>query len=294
MKNCFIYIWSNVICTARWALIDGRPYSVAINMRSGSFPTFLLSSCTLLSPAWNWSFPSPANVSTLLWKAALLWPPPRRLPRFLFLRWLLFLPPSPWSAALLPHCFFYHPGLSYIMHGKQTDMSESLKGTAVPSLKLHKPWEAGHRGRQVGVTSQRPLCAAWALLNYSHLCGSKSQHIRRGGINNVPIKNCNYTNIYQLKDFFVIVMYLPFFFFFYTTTYNLIFPTTTYSCIVFKCTNAPFDPFECWPNMWFRLLWGCQYVLLPLSVTLHVNLIYLLNHGGDKLLLWLTLNCIQA
>lgn len=97
-----------------------------------------------------------------------------------------------------------------------------------------------------GVTSQRPVCS----MGTAELCGNKSQHIQGGEINNVPIKNCNYTNIYQIKDFFFLGYNASPLFLDFTTNYYLIFPsvytyTTPCSCIVFKCTNAPFDPFKC-------------------------------------------------
>lgn len=80
-------------------------------------------------------------LSTLLWKAAFLWPLSHTLPAVcLFGGVSLFL-----SLPLIccPCSFLSHSGLSYIMHVKQTDMSESLRCMAVPSLHLHPPreWE---------------------------------------------------------------------------------------------------------------------------------------------------------
>lgn len=39
---------------------------------------------------------------------------------------------------------------------------------------------------------------------------------------------------------------------------------------------------------------GCQQALFPISVIFHVNLIYLLKHDEEKLLLWLPLDNIHA
>lgn len=53
-----------------------------------------------------------------------------------------------------------------------------------------------------------------------------------------------------------------------------------------------FDPYKCRPNSIFFVFWVLKTIRKSnflLSVTLHVNLISLLRRGGDKLLLWLTL-----
>lgn len=54
-------------------------------------------------------------------------------------------------ALLLPCAFLFHSGLSYIIHVKQTDLSESLKCMAVLS-QLLPPWEGGH-------VSKAPVCS---------------------------------------------------------------------------------------------------------------------------------------
>lgn len=75
------------------------------------------------------------------------------------------------SAVLLLRCFLYHCGLSYIMHVKQTHMSESLKGSKACPLAT-VPGEVG----SVGSLLQRLLCADWPQLNYSQrkkLCRGK-------------------------------------------------------------------------------------------------------------------------
>lgn len=115
--------------------------------------SFFALSCTLLSSGWNWSFPSTTGIHSTVNSFLFFLPSPS-----------LSFPSmaSLCSAALLPCCFLYHSALSFIMHVKQTDMSESLKGLAVPSLQLHQPW-GGWLG---GDTSQRPLCATWVQLNY--------------------------------------------------------------------------------------------------------------------------------
>lgn len=51
---------------------------------------------------------------------------------------------SLFSALLSPCSLLLHSGLSFIMHVKQTDMSESLKCMAVPSLLLDPPAERSH------------------------------------------------------------------------------------------------------------------------------------------------------
>lgn len=89
------------------------------------------------------------HVSTLLWIAAFLCP---------LSHCLTGVPPS---VLLLPCFFLPHSGLSYIMHVKQTDMSESLKCMAVPSLLLHAPWEGGHVSK---VLMSRP---SWTTISYS-------------------------------------------------------------------------------------------------------------------------------
>lgn len=92
--------------------------------------------------------------------------------QYLSLQGHLTLPFSLCSAALLPCSSLLHSGLSYIMHVKQTDMSESLKCMAVPSLLLHPPWEGGH-------VSKAPMCSpgpaelqsAKANTNVAFYCG---------------------------------------------------------------------------------------------------------------------------
>lgn len=62
--------------------------------------------------------------------------------------------------------------------------------------------------------------------------------------------------------------------------------------------KAVFDPAKGRPGCLLSLMAqgaeGCQRVLFPISVTFHVNLIYLLKHDEEKLLLWLPLDNIHA
>lgn len=92
-------------------------------------------------------------VFTLLWISSSLCPLFHSLPWCLSHLCLL---PTLCSAALLLCSSLPWCGLSYIMHVKQTDMSESLKCMAVPLLLLHPP----RVGRVGWVTSQRtPVCS---------------------------------------------------------------------------------------------------------------------------------------
>lgn len=85
-----------------------------------------------------------------------------------------------------PCSFLSHSGLSYIMHVKQTDMSESLRCMAVPCITS--------RG---GVRSQRSPCAAQAQLNYSKYT------FYRGKINAAPIPESIYTKSLRWKLFII-------------------------------------------------------------------------------------------
>lgn len=62
--------------------------------------------------------------------------------------------------------------------------------------------------------------------------------------------------------------------------------------------KAMFDPLKGQPGCLLSLMAqgaeGSQRALLPISVTFHLNLIYLLKHDEEKLLLWLPLDNIRA
>lgn len=62
--------------------------------------------------------------------------------------------------------------------------------------------------------------------------------------------------------------------------------------------KAVFDPVKGRPGCLLSLMAqgaeGRQRALFPISVTFHVNLIYLLKHDEEKLLLWLPLDNIHA
>lgn len=62
--------------------------------------------------------------------------------------------------------------------------------------------------------------------------------------------------------------------------------------------KAMFDPLKGQPGCLLSLMAqgaeGSQRALLPISVTFHLNLIYLLKHDEEKLLLWLPLDNMRA
>lgn len=134
MNNSFIYIWLKIMYMTCWMTVDGHPHTKIqyfSALSQASLSTFGLSLHFALL-GMKLSHPSTACVQSTVNSG---FPRLSRSPSSCFFSFQC-PPMTLWSAALFPWCFLYHSGLSYIMHVKQTDMSESLKGMAVPSLQL--------------------------------------------------------------------------------------------------------------------------------------------------------------